>query len=580
VCLVALARPVPAVELEATWNGGTGDWGNAANWSGSIVPNNSSGDSFSVFIDNNNAVTSIVTLDITDVTITNVSINSGDRLSQPNGRTIAVAGGAVVNNGIWALNSTGASTDISFQGGITLSGTGSIVMNNAPSLANRIFTDDTVLTQAVGHTIRGSGQLLLDVGGMINEGTIIVDQPNGLVINPNALGFESSGHLETASGDLTIDAGPFMTSGTVTIGANTALVRTGDYTQTAGSTVVDDGMLSASGQVDIQGGALSGVGAIVGDVVNAGDTSPGVPFGKLELEGSYTQTAAGTLHIEIGGPVAGNGFDQLKVNEVATLDGRLDVSLINDFRPALGSMFEILTFNQRSGTFDVIDGLTPASGVILSPTYTVSSLVLEVIQEAHTPTPTNTPTSTPTRTPTPTQTPTETPTDTPTHTPSSTPTATPTLTPTLTPTNTPTDTPTSTTTPTSTATPTETPTPTLTHTPTETPTNTPTSTSTMTPTVTDTPTPSPSATVTGTPTVTATATLTATPTVAPPCVGDCGGDGQVTVDELVTMVNIALGNVSVSTCAAGDASADGAITVDEIITAVNAALAGCGPAAV
>ncbi len=59
------------------------------------------------------------------------------------------------------------------------------------------------------------------------------------------------------------------------------------------------------------------------------------------------------------------------------------------------------------------------------------------------------------------------------------------------------------------------------------------------------------------------------------CTGDCGGDGQVTVDELVTMVNIALGNADVSGCAAGDLSDDGKITVDEILTAVNHALNGC-----
>jgi len=60
-----------------------------------------------------------------------------------------------------------------------------------------------------------------------------------------------------------------------------------------------------------------------------------------------------------------------------------------------------------------------------------------------------------------------------------------------------------------------------------------------------------------------------------PCEGDCGGDGQVTVDELLTMVNIALGNAEVSGCQAGDRDGGGQITVDEILTAVNNALNGC-----
>ena len=70
-----------------------------------------------------------------------------------------------------------------------------------------------------------------------------------------------------------------------------------------------------------------------------------------------------------------------------------------------------------------------------------------------------------------------------------------------------------------------------------------------------------------------TPTPTATPTL---CSGDCLGDGPVTVDEIITMVNIALSVAPISDCTAGDTSPDGAITVDEIILAVNAVLGGCG----
>lgn len=58
------------------------------------------------------------------------------------------------------------------------------------------------------------------------------------------------------------------------------------------------------------------------------------------------------------------------------------------------------------------------------------------------------------------------------------------------------------------------------------------------------------------------------------CVGDCNASGDVTVDEIVTMVNLAL-NGGTTGCGAGDSNGDGAITVDEIITAVNYALIGC-----
>jgi hypothetical protein len=74
------------------------------------------------------------------------------------------------------------------------------------------------------------------------------------------------------------------------------------------------------------------------------------------------------------------------------------------------------------------------------------------------------------------------------------------------------------------------------------------------------------------PTDTVTPTATSTP---PPCVGDCGRDGAVTVDELIIMVNIALGDASIDTCEVGDRDNSGSITVDEIVAAVTNALNGC-----
>jgi hypothetical protein len=59
------------------------------------------------------------------------------------------------------------------------------------------------------------------------------------------------------------------------------------------------------------------------------------------------------------------------------------------------------------------------------------------------------------------------------------------------------------------------------------------------------------------------------------CLGDCNGDGEVTVDEILLMVNIALGAADISECLAGDGNGDEQVTVDEIISAVNNALQGC-----
>lgn len=59
------------------------------------------------------------------------------------------------------------------------------------------------------------------------------------------------------------------------------------------------------------------------------------------------------------------------------------------------------------------------------------------------------------------------------------------------------------------------------------------------------------------------------------CGADCDGNGRVTVDELVTGVDIALKPSDLDRCARMDVNGDGAVTVDELVTAVNATLGGC-----
>ena len=60
------------------------------------------------------------------------------------------------------------------------------------------------------------------------------------------------------------------------------------------------------------------------------------------------------------------------------------------------------------------------------------------------------------------------------------------------------------------------------------------------------------------------------------CLGDCNGDGTVTIDELVLDVSIALGESDDSDCLVTDRDGSGTVTIDELIAAVNVALQGCG----
>jgi len=66
------------------------------------------------------------------------------------------------------------------------------------------------------------------------------------------------------------------------------------------------------------------------------------------------------------------------------------------------------------------------------------------------------------------------------------------------------------------------------------------------------------------------------PTPTPgPCIGDCNGSGEVGINELIVMVNIALDSTPISACRNGDADHSNGISITEIIVAVNNALDGC-----
>lgn len=101
--------------------------------------------------------------------------------------------------------------------------------------------------------------------------------------------------------------------------------------------------------------------------------------------------------------------------------------------------------------------------------------------------------------------------------------------------------------------------------------------------VTPTPLSSPTATATQPAVATASASASATaglPTVTPTasqpsCIGDCNDSGEITVNELIAGVGIALGSLPLSTCTAFDCTGTGQVEVSCLIASVNAALNGC-----
>jgi hypothetical protein len=61
------------------------------------------------------------------------------------------------------------------------------------------------------------------------------------------------------------------------------------------------------------------------------------------------------------------------------------------------------------------------------------------------------------------------------------------------------------------------------------------------------------------------------------CVGDCNGNNEVTINELILGVNIALGNQPITACEAFDCQGTGMVPINCLIQGVNNASNGCPP---
>jgi hypothetical protein len=155
----------------------------------------------------------------------------------------------------------------------------------------------------------------------------------------------------------------------------------------AGETTLEipaSGMLNATEGVYLAAnGKLAGKGTLVGEVINAGSTSPGASTGVLAISGDYVQEASGRLTIELGGVDNSNPtlsqFDQLLVFGHADLGGTLEVSLVNDYVPAIGALFPILKATDGLTSFDVINLPALPSDRIWATTTSFDTFALSVV---------------------------------------------------------------------------------------------------------------------------------------------------------------------------------------------------------
>ncbi len=277
------------------------------------------------------------------------------------GQWLAVEG-AIDNQGtIHVEEGSISNTRLRVRGAVVLDGGGSIALGPDKNRALVVSDGAGAHLTLEDQTLAGAGALGLNDIGITNRGTIRADLAQPLVIDADSTGFDLEGTLHAAGpGGIEIKAGSFQSSGTIEVDAGSVLTRTGGITQTAGETIVN-GTMSASGLYDQTGGLLSGSGTLTAAVQAAGSVAPGMSPGRLTVNGSYTQTAAGVLEVELGGLAPETEHDVLTIAGAASLAGTIAITVLDPFIPSPGDTFEVLVAASVAGSFgSVIPGGFPA----------------------------------------------------------------------------------------------------------------------------------------------------------------------------------------------------------------------------
>lgn len=245
-------------------------------------------------------------------------------------------------------------------------GHGTVLVDGAGSRLN------TIEEIALGFASGSVGELTLQNGGMASSEFARIGFDAGssgtALIKDVGSNWSVSNVLDVgggAAGMLTIGLGGLVdVTNAATIGNN-------------GTVMLSGGTLEAT-SLNINDGSLRGAGNIVAAISNAGTVAPGASAGQIDITGTYTQSAAGTLAIEIGGPAAGAQYDRLAVSGAATLGGVMQVSLIDGFVPSGNASFTVLTAGSVSSSFENVIFTNLPAGAIGSVSYGPSSVMVTI----------------------------------------------------------------------------------------------------------------------------------------------------------------------------------------------------------
>jgi hypothetical protein len=265
-----------------------------------------------------------------------------------NSRVELVAGGGLGGGaGIFAAN---GSFDISGGtvndgGSLDLNGTGTVT--GGALLTGTINVNGTVVHSAGQHVGHGSFNPRINVrsNGVYNvtgDGSFITGNSS------DHFTIQQGGVLRKSAGAASSTINWQVNNGGVIESTSGTLQFILPVNMSGGFVFVNGGDVKFAGDLNLAGGGLGGSGNVSFDsptrtVFNDARVRPGTSPGVLSITGNYQQGSVGQLEIEVGGTVAGSGYDVLQISGSASLGGSLNVTNINSFGPQPADVFTILT---------------------------------------------------------------------------------------------------------------------------------------------------------------------------------------------------------------------------------------------
>ncbi len=147
---------------------------------------------------------------------------------------------------------------------------------------------------------------------------------------------------------------------------------------------IDTGtVFTGTGSITIGVGRTLGVRenyVINRSVINHGTLAPGLALGVIGISSTYFQYSDGTLSIQLAGTTADTLYDKLTTNSTAFLAGKLQISLLNGFTPALGNSFTVLTASSIIGSFGTYDLPQLTSGQAWKINQSATAISLTVVE--------------------------------------------------------------------------------------------------------------------------------------------------------------------------------------------------------